>query len=169
MAKTRDFTEMAKRRQRGVKLLEKGLAQAEVARRLGVTRQSVHEWAVAFRLRELSLTARSPGPAPKLPPDRLPQVVELLLAGPEAAGFATPLWTLERLATVLRRQFGVRYHRSSVFRLLEQLGWSCQRPTGRARERDENEIAQWKRVEWPRIKKKPKPKGAPSFLSTKAA
>ena len=160
---------MAERRQRGVKLLGQGLAQAEVARRLGVTRQSVHEWAVARRERELSLTARSPGPAPKLRVEEHPRVIKLLLAGPEAAGFATPLWTLERLATALRRQFGVRYHRSSVFRLLEQLGWSCQRPTGRARERKEEEIAHWKLVKWPRIKKKPKPKGAPSFLSTKAA
>src|SRR6266705_245076 len=119
MATKRDFAGMAKRRQRGVKLLAKGMAQAEVARRLGVTRQSAHEWAVALRRQELSLTARLPGPSPKLRPEQHPQVIELLLAGPEATGFATPLWTLERLATALRRQLGVRYHRSSVFRLLD--------------------------------------------------
>jgi transposase len=169
MADKRDFEAMAKRRQRGVKLLNRGVPQAEVARRLGVKRQSVHAWAVAHRGRELSLTARSPGRAPKLSPEQHPQVIELLLAGPQAAGFATPLWTLERLATALRRHLGVRYHRSSVFRLLDQLGWSCQRPTGRARERKEEEITHWKRVKWPRIKKKPETKSAPSSSSTKAA
>jgi hypothetical protein len=35
------------------------------------------------------------------------------------------------------------------------LGWSCQRPTGRARQRDEAAIRRWKQVRWPQIKKKP--------------
>jgi hypothetical protein len=48
------------------------------------------------------------------------------------------------------------------------VGWSCQRPTGRARERKEEEITHWKRVKWPWIKKMPKRKGAPSSSSTKA-
>ena len=79
------------------------------------------------------------------------------------------MWTTERIARLIQRQFGVRYHRDHVGRLLGQMGWSCQRPTGRARERKEAEIARWKRVEWPRIKKKPKKKGAPSSSSTRAA
>jgi transposase len=168
MVGKRDFEAMAKRRQRGVKLLTKGVAQAEIARRLGVKRQSVHSWAVAHRQRELSLSARSPGRVPKLRPEQHPQVIELLLAGPQAAGFATPLWTLDRVAMALRRRLGVHYHRSSIFRLLGQVGWSCQRPTGRARERKEAEITHWKRVKWPWIKKMPKRKGAPSSSSTKA-
>jgi transposase len=100
---------------------------------------------------------------------QLGQLGELLKAGPQAHGYATALWTTERIARLIQRQFGVRYHRDHVGRLLGQMGWSCQRPTGRARERKEEEIARWKRVEWPRIKKKPKQKGARSSSSTKAA
>jgi len=37
--------------------------------------------------------------------------------------------------------------------MLQQLGWSVQRPTGRARERDEAAIATWKKKRWPEIKK----------------
>jgi transposase len=66
------------------------------------------------------------------------------------------LWTTERIAKLIHRQFRVRYHRDHVGRLMGQIGWSCQRPTGKARERKEEEIVRWKRVEWPRIKKKPK-------------
>jgi len=51
---------------------------------------------------------------------------------------------------------------------LVQLGWSPQRPTGRAIERDEQAIAQWKRKRRPEIKKKPKNKGLSSSSSTKA-
>jgi hypothetical protein len=57
------------------------------------------------------------------------------------------------VSRLIHRQFGVRYHRDHIGRLLGQMGWSCQRPTGRARERKEEEIVRWKRVEWPRIKK----------------
>jgi transposase len=100
---------------------------------------------------------------------QLAQLAEHLQNGPQAHGYATALWTTERIARLIHRQFGVRYHRDHVGRLLGQMGWSCQRPTGRARERKEEEIARWKRVEWPRIKKKPKKKGAPSSSSTRAA
>jgi hypothetical protein len=39
---------------------------------------------------------------------------------------------------------------------------------GRAIERDEKAIAEWKRVKWPAIKKKPVQKAAPLSSSTKA-
>jgi hypothetical protein len=35
------------------------------------------------------------------------------------------------------------------------LGWSCQRPERKARERNEEAIRRWVRHRWPRIKKKP--------------
>ena len=47
-------------------------------------------------------------------------------------------------------------------------GWSCQRPVGRALERDEEKIRRWKQRRWPEIKKKPAQKAAPSSSSTKA-
>ncbi|MCC7519006.1 MAG: winged helix-turn-helix domain-containing protein, partial [Verrucomicrobiae bacterium] len=41
-----------------------------------------------------------------------------------------------------------------IYRLLQRLGWSCQRPTGRAIERNEDAIKAWKRQRWPELKKK---------------
>jgi transposase len=60
----------------------------------------------------------------------------------------------------------VRYHPSHVWRLLKRLGWSCQRPTGRALERDEAAIRHWKRVRWPALTLQPK--GKRSSSSTRA-
>jgi len=34
------------------------------------------------------------------------------------------------------------------------MGWSCQKPQRRARERDEATIARWRKKEWPRLKKR---------------
>ena len=88
--------------------------------------------------------------------------------GPEALGYTSGLWTAARVRELIADQCGVRYHEAHVWRILRQLGWSCQRPTGRALERDEEAIRYWKRVRWPRLKKKRSASGAPSSSSTKA-
>ena len=93
---------------------------------------------------------------------------ELLLKGPEKLGYETPLWTCARVAHLIDNEFGVEYHPGHVWKILDDLGWSCQRPVGRARERNEEAIGRWRRVEWPAIKKKPKKKGVRSSSSTKA-
>ena len=73
-----------------------------------------------------------------------------------------------RVAHLIEKECGVPYHPGHALRILRQLGWSCQRPTGRALERDEEKIRRWKRQRWPEIKKKPKKNGGPSSSSTKA-
>jgi len=161
MSKRRDYEMMEERRLEGAKLSEAGISQADVARQLGVKRQSVHEWAKVMAARgEKGLARVRTGRKPRLNAVQLAKLAEHLQNGPQAHGYATALWTTERIARLIKRQFGVRYHRDHVGRLLGQMGWSCQRPTGRARERKEEEIVRWKRVEWPRIKKKPKKKVA---------
>ena len=78
--------------------------------------------------------------------------------GADALGYATQRWTAERIRRPVWEHFGVRFHVHHVPKLLRQCGWSYQRPTGRAAERDEQEVQRWLRQEWPRIKKKPKGK-----------
>lgn len=72
-----------------------------------------------------------------------------------ASGFPNELWTLKRVATVIRRQFGIRYHPSHVWKVLQSFDWSCQVPERRAMQRDEEAIARWMRYKWPAIKKSP--------------
>jgi transposase len=172
MTTRRDFKSMEKRRFRALTLLEKGFSQAEVARRTKVSRQSVLRWN-RQRLeggREALRAAGRAGRKPRLDPGQEQELVKILLAGPEAAGFATPLWTLERAAKVIRREFGFSCHATTALRVLrDRLGWSCQKPVGRAVERDEQAIRTWKRKTWPALKKRPAKKAARSSSSTKAA
>jgi transposase len=166
----RDFAALEQRRMAAARLLRAGLSQSQVARELGVHRQSVSRWARELEesgvrgLRQAGSTGR---PA-KLGPAQLRDLARALKRGPEALGYATGLWTAGRVRALIEDRFGVRYHADHVWRILRKLGWSCQRPTGRALERDETAIRHWQRVEWPRIKKKPVASGAPSSLSTKA-
>ena len=70
-----------------------------------------------------------------------------------AAGFDTERWTQRRIAAVVERTFGVRYHFRSLGRALRARGWSPQRPIPQARERDEALVAAWLKRDWPRIKR----------------
>jgi transposase len=167
----RDFGALEKRRFRAVNLLEKGdLNQSEVARRLHVCRQTVSRWADEFRTggRGALEQAGRAGRKPELSEADRERLQELLLQGPERLGYETPLWTCARVAHLIDDEFGVEYHPGHVWKILDDLGWSCQRPVGRARERNEEGIRRWRQVEWPAIKKKPKKKGARSSSSTKA-
>ena len=108
------------------------------------------------------------GRKPLLDAAQLQRLVALLLQGPGAHGFPTPLWTCPRVARLIADEFGVSYHEGHVWKILRALEWSPQRPVGKARERNEEAIRTGRRKTWPGIKKKPKTKAARSFSSTKA-
>lgn len=148
--------ELERRRRRAIELLEQGLWPVEVATRIGVDRRSVRRWRAAYKRKgsEALKAKPSPGRPPKLTQDEKQKLEELLLEGAEAAGFNTDLWTCPRVAKVIGKRFGVRYHVDHIGRLLRSLGWSPQRPQRRALERDEARIRGWVKDEWPRIKKK---------------
>ena len=152
------------------RLLEKGYSQSEVARRVGAHRQSVSQWARQLEQggrRALKKAGRA-GRKPRLGREDLQRIEKGLKRGPQALGYETSLWTSWRVADLIEQECGVKYHPSQAWRILRQLGWSCQRPTGRALERDENKIQQWKRERWPALKKRPKTRAAPSSSSMRA-
>jgi transposase len=148
---------LERRRQRAVALLERGHRPSEVARMVGVTPGAVSQWKKAYHNRgDEGLAAKPhPGPSPKLSSRQREQLGRWLRKGPCWHGYPTELWTLARVAEVIRRRFGVHYDPSSVWHLLRRMGWSCQKPERRARERDEGVIVRWQTQDWPRIKKRP--------------
>lgn len=166
----RDFEALEKRRFEAMRLLKRGLNQSEAARRLKVARQTVSQWARQYREQEQAglRQAGRAGRKPLLDAAELERLEALLLEGPEAHGFPTPLWSCPRVARLIEDQFRVRYHEGHVWKILRALHWSPQRPVGKARERNEDAIRTWKRKTWPALKKKPKNKAARSSSSTKA-
>lgn len=143
------------RRFRAVAMLAEGRRGCEVARVLKVTAGAVSQWKSAHELRgdDALRSKPHPGGAPKLSEEDRHKLPKVLVAGPRAHGFATDLWTLQRVAEVIHRKFGVRYHPAHVWKMLTGMGWTCQKPERRARERDEDAVARWRSQDWPRIKK----------------
>lgn len=164
----RDFDALQKRRMKAARLLEQGMSEAEVARRVGVHRQSVNRWAQVLcrEGREGLKQAGRAGRMPQLDAKQLRTLERALMRGPEAYGYDTGLWTLQRVSALIEEQFEVSYHPGHVWRVLRSMGWSCQRPAGKALERDEAAIRRWKRERWPVLKKTPQNKGVRLSSST---
>jgi transposase len=154
---------LERRRRRAVALLQQGLSLREVARRVHASVSSVSQWRNAWR--QGGDGALAPKPVPgrprKLTDAQRHQLLNLLLQGARANGFPNELWTLTRIAAVIRVHFGVRYHPAHVWKILRRLNWSCQVPERRPIQRDEQAIAHWKRYKWPAIKKSPPPGRSP--------
>jgi transposase len=161
---------MRARRLKAVKLSAKGLSNAQIARRLDVTRHSVGRWLQqhAGGGDQALQGAAKLGRNPKVDAGTLKKFEAELLKGPEAHGFANNLWTLKRMAEVLKQACGVSVHSRYVWHLMRALNWSPQRPQTKARERDEQAIGKWKRYTWAAIKKKPARKNGGSSSKMKA-
>jgi len=165
----RDFKELEARRRRGMRMLARGVSQAEVARACEVTRTTAMTWA-RMRAEDPQAWRRRPLGRPGVfdEKDRA-RLAKLLLQGAMASGFATELWTLARVATLIEREFGHAFSISYVWTLLRDLGFSSQRPVGRATQRNEQTILEWKAKRWPALKKMPDETDAPSSSSTSRA
>lgn len=152
----RDFQGLERRRKEAARLFAAGkLLLASVARELRVSRQSVTRWYREWQ-RGGAAALRGAGRAgrkPKLEPSQLRQVDKALRRGARAHGFDTDLWTLPRVAKIIERLTGVRYHAGHVWKVLGAMDWSLQRPAKQARERDDKKVKLWLEQRWPAVKK----------------
>ena len=116
--RTRDFVGLERRRQKGARLLLQGQNQAEVARKLGVSRQSVSRWAHALREkgREGLRRAAIPGRRPRLDARKRELVWRLLQGSPGP-------WTLPQLHQLIKSRLGVSYQRTRLIQFLRDAGF----------------------------------------------
>ena len=92
------------RRERAAELFAQGRSQAEVARELDVSRQSASRWHAGWQAEgAAALQRRGPtGRPPKIPDSALEAIEQALLKGALAHGFATDVWTLDRIAVLIQ-------------------------------------------------------------------
>ena len=154
----RDFELLKRRRLRAARLLSKGLSEAEVARKVGVHRQSVNRW--NRQLADSSpATLRRAGRKSQLEPSDLRRVAAALESGPRASGYPTNMWTVRGVAELIEVLCGVRYTTVHTWRILRQLGWSWQRPLWCPPEQGKAALIRLKKGRLRKLKKKPKNKG----------
>jgi transposase len=149
-----------------MRMLARGVVQAEVARTCEVSRQTVSRWAQMMADDAQAWRRQPLGRPGAMSAAERAKLGKLLVAGALANGFPTELWTLARIGKLIKREFGHSFSSVHVWRVIRALGFSSQRPTGRAIQRDEAAILTWKTKRWPALKKTPDAREEPSSSST---
>ena len=159
------------RRLQAVRLKQNGWKQNSIAEALGVTKGAVSQWLrVAADAGTNGLRARPRlGPNRRLSQEQLNLLPEMLSHGAEAYGFRGNVWTCARVGKVIEQEYMVTYDKSHVSRLLKGLNWTPQKPVERASQRNENEIAYWRKQVWIDLKKRLVWNGESLFLSMNQA
>ncbi len=148
-----DREALAKRRKQAIGWYRKGKTQYWIAKYLGVSFEAVRKWVDAYEaggvkgLRSLG----KPGPKPGLSAMDRKKIKAAIVKGPRAEGYATDLWTLGRIAKLIREKTKRQFKTTHTWRIVVSLGFSCQKPERRAKERDEEAIKNWRLRSFPPV------------------
>jgi transposase len=150
----RDWKEW--RRMRALSLKQEGWTQRKIAEALDVSAPAVSHWLALAERSGVEALRSHPGPGriPRLTLAQKRLIPEFLWHGAEAYGFRGRVWTRARIALAIEEEFGVRYHKGHVGRLLKELHWTPQLPIRRAIQRDEAAIENWRAEVWPDLRKR---------------
>jgi len=153
------------RRIRGWELHESGWQQKAIAEALGVAESTVSEWVQKGKAGGIAALRNQAGRGrkAKLSEMQRKKLPELLQRGAEAYGFHGEVWTNPRIAQVIHREFGISYHPAHVSRIMDELGWTPQKPIRHAKQRKEEDVQAWWNERLPELEKKPVLKGKPLF------
>ena len=99
-------------------------------------------------------TKKKPGRPPRLTPKDKAKLALMIEQGLRSSKFEAGIWNGPMIGELIRREFGVRYHRHHIPRLLHQLGFSVQRPRKLLAKADLEAQQHWLRVRFPAVKKK---------------
>jgi len=151
----RNRHEREKVRVKAGKLFAKGIAQAEIARTFKVSRAAVSQWHSAWKndKKKGLLSKGRPGFPSRLTEEKRKIFKQAILRGPLSHGYQTNLWTLSRLADVMKKRVHVRFGHNRTWQIVRELGFTCQKPQIRAKQRDEKAIKAWKEKRLPGLKK----------------
>lgn len=140
-------------RRRGFQLLRHGVPKVRIAEALGVSYVTVYRWDQRRKQGGSQLWRDLPksGRPSRLTRSQREQLTAILVEGALSRGYPSGLWTLKRVAEVIREEFGVRYSLPGVWSVLRDLGFSAQVPLTRALERNEPYIRHWVQKTWPEI------------------
>ena len=103
-----------------------GMGRAEAARIGGMDRQTLRDWVHRFNALgpEGLKDIRSKGHPPRLGPEQLAALAEIVETGPDREKDGVVRWRRIDLKRVVEERFGVVYHERTIGKLLKMLGFS---------------------------------------------
>jgi len=170
-ARRMNHTTLTELRKRGVVSVQEGQSPEIVSQALGINRATMYGWLARYRDGGwAALDARKRGGRkPKLNARAVQWVYSTVtLKNPLQLKFTFALWTAKMIGQLIFRRFGIKMSKSSVCRMLGQLGLTPQRPVGRAYQQRPEEVQKWLQEEYPRIRRLAQQKKALIFFGDEA-
>jgi transposase len=154
----RDGAYRVAKRLQAVLLNSQGRSSGELAEILQAPRSKVSEWLARYQAHGVEglLEGQRSGRPAQLTVQQRQQLGDILDSGPVAYGLDTGVWTSPMIAWVVQEEFGVQYHPGHVRKLLQEMGFSVQRPQRVLARADPAQQDRWHRRTYPNLKKKPK-------------
>jgi transposase len=170
-ARSLDHKTLEEIRMRSVEQVQAGESPEVVIRKLGFARSCIYTWLALYRAGGWgALRARAlKGRPMKIQPQQTSWLCRTIMGkSPLQCGFEFALWTREIIRMLLAEEFQLKLSLSSVGRLLERLGLTCQRPLFRAIEQYPENVRQWLDEEYPRIRRQAQRQGAEIYFGDEA-
>jgi transposase len=136
-------------------VVDGGLTITEVAQAYGTDRSTIHRWLRRFATDGENGLERRPvsGRPRKLASLDSDALIDIVLAPATEFGYETDFWTTRRLIQVIGSELGVVVSKRTVLRRLHDAGLSYQKPEREYFQLSEEERAEWRRTELPRIRR----------------
>ena len=138
---------------RALKLKKKNWTITKISEAFGVNRRAVTRWLTIYKKegKQALRSKKASGPTPKLQEKDIEKVLKKLKSPATAFGFETPLWTCKRLKYLIQKTTKKKLHNSNVWKLLQRMDITNQKPERRAMQQDPKEAKRWLKEEWPKI------------------
>jgi transposase len=152
-------------RVRGVRMLEAGFSQLQVAEALGVGERQVRRWRKRFRQGGWKALAkrrrgRRAGEQEALSATQQERIVEAIRSrDPDQLRIPALLWTRSSVRELIERECGVLLEVGTVGRYLRRWGFTLKKPTRRALEADPVVVEAWLSDVYPQIRAQAKRDG----------
>lgn len=154
-ARQLDHKTLTELRKRAVTSVQEGQSPELVAKALSIHRVTIYGWLSRYRNGGWSaLDASKRGGRPSKLDGRAMQWIyrTVTMKNPLQMKFTYALWTAKMIGQVIYQRFGVRLSKSSVCRLLTQMGLTPQRPVWRAYQQKSEEVQRWLEKKYPKIR-----------------
>lgn len=152
-------------------LYHDGLDTYTIAGRLGVSTTAIYDWRDAFLVKRWESLTRgtSSGRPPKLTQRQHARLKELVLEGPEKAGYDTGCWNAALIQDLIQREFGQTYNVHYLSTLLKNLGFSYQKARFISDHHDPDARKEWCELKWPAILREARRRGALILFADEAS
>lgn len=133
------------RRLKAGKMLEKGISQADIARKFKLTPVTLTYWHEAWERQGIKgLKSKGhPGFVSRFTEENRKKLKKIILQGAARYGYSTDFWTLSPIAAVIKKEFRISFSNVWVWKIVLSLGFSCQKPQVKDKEREEKAIYEW--------------------------